>query len=594
MSSPSPNTSDVPPQSPVPSTVSSVSTGQSTASACNHLRAIHSQDADGSNERLGSDLQIDRTITIKTELLHGGCLPGDTLPIRINIDHMKPIKTMQGLIITVFRQGRIDTHPALPLGSTEKGSKRQYEDYYPKSRTGLGGLSLSSAGSSRVFRQDLAQTITPLIVDPQTLNAFIKTSIQMPDHAFPTITGVPGEMISFKYFVEIVIDLRGKLAGQDRFLPNLSITNAPQYSYGEPKISKLDGIDGVRYSATPGFNYLITDQIRRTKGVIFTTTEVIVGTRDSARSRARKWENSDESEQTGTFEDPQNDGDQEIEDTTSPIAQVDAPSHESQPESRTLSTITRTAHQADLFRPPSTIDEPQDEKTQIRRAEERLLPSSPPQDEESSATMVAPAAPFAHDEEDFISRYAFGAVAPAYDEASAPSSNPQIPLSPPQVPHGAMAGSQERPSRPGDDKQELELQRLQAQRSAPEDTVNGEPQVGHPLHVPSAPASFGDDPSSAAPPSSPGVVQMVQAAQQEDDYHPQQAQETATPEAPTSHPSSPPPQQQQTTSHAITPSAPTLEEVEAAYINDAHDNHDHDEIDDTNNDDDVHLPGYTR
>ena len=66
----------------------------------------------------------------------------------------------------------------------------KHEEYYPKSKTGLGGLSLSSAGSSSIFRKDLAQTFAPILIDPYTLSAVIHASVESPADAFPTISGV--------------------------------------------------------------------------------------------------------------------------------------------------------------------------------------------------------------------------------------------------------------------------------------------------------------------------------------------------------------------------------------------------------------------
>ena len=478
---PSPQASDVPPQSPVPSTISSASTGESTSSAHNQLRTLTSGEVNGSVENSCLAQPLEKAITAKTELLQGGCLPGDTLQLRISIDHSKPIKSMQGIIITVFRQGRIDTHPALPLGPSERGGKSHYEDYYPKSRTGLGGLSLSSAGSSRVFRQDLAQTITPLIIDPQTLNANIKTSIQMPDHAFPTITCVPGEMISFRYFVEVVIDLRGKTIGQDRFLPHLSITNAPQHSYGDPKVSKVDGIDGVSYSATPGFNYLITDQIRRTKGVVFTTTEIIVGTKDTTRSRGKQRKRSDESDQIETAEHSQPDGDHQSLSAPNPVPPHQMPSLEDRPIMQEPSLSSRFNRSMPVF-PPPVLDEPQDEKSQIRRAEERLLPSSPPQDGGPSAAVMAPIAPFAHNEEDFVQRYAFRAPAPSYGDTSVSDPRTEGYLSSQlQDPPAAVLPPQVLTTECQHDNQEPGSRRLQPQTNAPEQTGEGRDTPARPL-----------------------------------------------------------------------------------------------------------------
>ncbi len=471
--SPGPLTNDVPPQSPAPSTISSgASTGESIGSTHNDSQNVTNEEFDAGHEQSGPVVAAEEITTAKTELLQGGCLPGDMLQLRISVDHRNPVKTMQGIIITVFRQGRIDTHPALPLGQSERGGKSQYEDYYPKSRTGLGGLSLTSAGSSRVFRQDLAQTIMPLIIDPQSLGASIKTSIQMPDHVFPTITCVPGSMISFKYYVEIVIDLRGRSAGQDRFLPHLSITNLPQHSYGDPKISKIDNGDGISYSATPGFNCLITDQLRRTKDVVFTTTEVIVGTKDSTRARGKHKKSTTDADQSDTGQDVQPNGDESVS-ATYPL-----PHHQQTPSQALPQGVLPTQqHPSDSSGPDlqtpafplPDFDEPLDEKTRIRRAEERLLPSSPPQDDEPSAVSMAPIAPFAHNEEDFIHRYGYRASAPSYDGPYTYDSGPDDGRSlQPQNPASSLVSSTAQGNTAQDSTAQLESQDVEAQRRAPQ------------------------------------------------------------------------------------------------------------------------------
>ena len=413
----SPQLSDAPPRSPCPSDSSSASAESSTLSASNAVgRHAAGSEIDGSLDNFTTSGGTERTITARTELLHSGCLPGDTLHLRVSVEHVKPVKTMQGLIITLFRQGRIDTHPAIPLGPMDTGDRRQYEDYYPRSRTGLGGLSLSSAGSSRAFRQDLAQTMTPLFVDPQSLTATVKTSIQMPDHVFPTITCVPGDMISFKYYVEVVINLRGKHAGQDRFLPHLNIIEGPQHAYGDPKLSKVEGVDGISYSATPGFNYLITDQIRRTKGVVFTTTEVVVGTRDSTRARGKQKESIEAAQQGQVPESSHGDENSLLGEET-PVRTTQTFTA-SVPHSTRPALEHRSRSIGGVSVPLPEIDEDMDEKAQIRRAEERLLPNAAPEDEDGPSFAAAPSAPFAFDEDDFVQRYGFTAPAPAYEVSS--------------------------------------------------------------------------------------------------------------------------------------------------------------------------------
>ena len=278
-----------PPQSPAPSERSSIST---TSSGLNwQVRSIGSSGRSADCDDSGNDLVGLGGIHATIEILRSGCLPGDSLPVQVSVTHTKAIKSLQGIVVTLYRLARIDTHPAIPLGPRDRDKKPEYEDYYPKSRTGLGGLSLSSAGSSRTFRQDLNQTFAPLLIDPRSLTAVVKTSLQVPEDLFPTISNVPGEMISFKYYVEVVVDLRGKLAGQDRVRYQLGIVNgAGGYGHGDPKVHGIDGSSGLFFPLASGFGCLDTSQIRREKRVVSWPFEVILGTNDSDRKRCRPHE----------------------------------------------------------------------------------------------------------------------------------------------------------------------------------------------------------------------------------------------------------------------------------------------------------------
>jgi hypothetical protein len=224
-----------------------------------------------------------KTITAAIDVLKGGFLRGDQIPIKVTVNHTKHIRSLNGIIVTLYRQARVDMHPALPVAPNSKGDKKKTEDYYPKSLTGLGGLSLSSAGSSHLFRKDLSQSFAPLFVDPRTLTAEVKCAVRVPDEAFPTISNVPGAMISFKYYIEVVVDIQGKLTGLDRMIANAGLVNVPSGTGG---MGREDATSNT--FATFGGNFVDTDQIRREKGVISSLFEVIVGTKDSERNGKRK------------------------------------------------------------------------------------------------------------------------------------------------------------------------------------------------------------------------------------------------------------------------------------------------------------------
>ena len=412
------------------------------------------------------------TVSVKTEVLQGGCLAGDHLPIRISIKHNKFFKSMQGIIVSLYRQGRIDVNPDLPIGPFHKNEKRRHEEYFPRSLTGLAGLSLSSAGSTRSFRQELAQIVAPIIIDPQSLTAVINTSIEAPPHLFPSITNVPGALVSFKYFVEIVVDLRGKLSGQDRLRPHLSITNAPQHGYGDSKVSQWEGSDGVNYHSAPAFNYIITDQLRRTRGTISTRTEIIVGSRDTRRKRGKQSDDRPAQPVITPLRSSVEMGREEDADFSNNRSSA----HDRISESR--------RQQQSIVVPPPDPEGDLDEKAQMRRAEQRLVPSAPPpiDNQNSLSAALIPSAPPASDVEDFVQRYGPGAPAPAYD---GPSSNlNSIGSSQGQLLQGP-AGAQ-------GDKQELERQRLLALASSPPSGPDAVGETPRAL-LPSAPVLYEDD-----------------------------------------------------------------------------------------------------
>ncbi|KAF1980885.1 hypothetical protein K402DRAFT_415769 [Aulographum hederae CBS 113979] len=239
-----------------------------------------------------------RTITASIELQKAGFLRGDNIPLKITVNHTKRVRSLQGIIVTLYRQARVDMHPALPL-ATSKGDPKN-EDYYPKSRTGLGGLSLSSAGSSHVYRKDLSQSLASLIINPETLHAEIKTSVRVPEDAFPTIGSVPGAMITFKYYVEVVVDIQGKLTGLDKLVSNPALLGAPP-QFGTNQMGGRD--DGAStMMSNYGGHYVDTEAMRRDKNVISCVFEVIVGTKDSDRikGKRRQQENGTEASVDGT------------------------------------------------------------------------------------------------------------------------------------------------------------------------------------------------------------------------------------------------------------------------------------------------------
>lgn len=481
-----------PPLSPAPSedtTQTNITTTSTpsfqTADAESPVRKCSPQTSDARSNTTSSSSQ---TITATAELPRHGALPGDTLPIRVSITHTK--SDVRGMVLaTLYRQGRVDMHPTIPLGNS--GDKRpEYEDVYPKSRTGLGGLYFANASPSSVFRKDLAQSSTMMIVNPDSMTADITMSLKIPDSAFPTIANVPGSMISFTYHVEVVVDLFGKL-GETRLWPRLTSSD-PIFSHNSEAGSQL--------TSDWSQSILDTTQLRRTKSVITFEMSLVIGTHDSGRKRPlNKPLDGQNPEILGPWQ-------EDYQDSSYPHGEYDGQFYDEMgqpyydedghPYSYDPSTYPDDYYQApDIIPPPEPIEEV-DEKTRLRRQEQLLLPSAPPEDGEasSSAGPNVPSAPVipSNGMRDGIEIPHDGSVTPSTlhttsSVASARSGDTIRPhsSSPPPVP--VSAGDVE----VTDDKQELERQRLLAQASAPPAEEEAQPSTSVdalvPALAPSAP-----------------------------------------------------------------------------------------------------------
>jgi len=491
---------DVPPESPVPSEISSASALSSSNISFRIGNGVIRTNQ-GNETHSSASIIADKTVIAKAEVLRGGCLPGDLVPVKIKIEHTKPIKSVHGIIITLYRQGRIDTYPPLPVGPRIAGQKPKYEEYYPKSRTGLSGLSLSSAGTVHLYRMDLAQTFAPLIVDPVNMTTVVQTSVRVPDDVFPTISCVPGDIISFRYYVEIVIDLAGKLATQGRFFPRISMTGVPApYDYAPGSNQTINFTQGNFQTLTT--NCANTDQIRREKSVVFCNFEVVIGTKDTERKNLKRPVVDREDSTIPRWSYESGHGSREVrgyQDTAAPAALpyqggALSPHGHYATEDPTQYSAEDMAPVATLLYLPPEQDVAVDEKTRLRRAEEYLLPSAPPLDAEatsSTSQAIEPSAPGQDDLEAAYHRYE--PSAPVYD---GPSSGMSVATT--MGTETAANHHADDTSRADDthgDKQELERQRLLAAASSPDDGEGEESEASgfRAMPAPSAPVFHESD-----------------------------------------------------------------------------------------------------
>ena len=477
------STSLEPPASPVPSedtvgtnnTTSSCSYNVTQQSVQPHTTTVRSADARSTNTSLSGS-----TIDASVEMAYHGALPGDQIPIRVTVQHTRPVKGV--IIVTLFRQTRVDMHPAIPI--TRKGKEKDYEEIFPKSKTGLGALQFANGNPSTLYRMDLFQNSTFMIVDPGTLTADARTSITIPPSVIPTIDNVPGDMISVRYYVEVILDLCGKLS-VSRFLPSLT-SHGPSFSY---VANAQNGLDHE-----PGTSILDTAEIRRTKSIISLKFPLVVGTRDSGRGvestgqgaevetfdpayyhsqpyndEQYEWDHDGEIANQNFWHDEQQDHLQPYEHHGFDSAHTEAPVH---------------------FAPPPQLDEELDEKSRIRRHEEFLLPSQPPQEAESSgsAQEFAASAPFIP-EDNHLDPSATSRSDPLISPSGMSTRSGDTVRASSSAPIGDDVGPDD--TNFADDKQELERRRLMSRVSAPpsgSDQHNGPEWVGH--NGPSASAPF--------------------------------------------------------------------------------------------------------
>lgn len=211
------------------------------------------------------------TIKVLLNLPKRGYLRGELIPIKLSINHLRKIQDLNGIIITLVRVCRMDNGPD---------------------------------GIYDSFRKDLAQLVIPLYVDPTTFKSEISTSIRVPADAFPTISGCP--LVSFQYFIEVLINLSGKTvvltdgdqakssvvsdSGRQSPIVDFSATNgqladdsASTMNNNVSNISDLRNLYRYLTTATDlnlkeRSNFVNTDKYKRMKKFLQLTSEVIVGT----------------------------------------------------------------------------------------------------------------------------------------------------------------------------------------------------------------------------------------------------------------------------------------------------------------------------
>lgn len=310
--------------------------------------------------------------------MKAGALRGDSIPVKISIRHTKPIKSLNGIILTLHRQSRFDpAHRAQPP--------------LKKALSSAGG-----SGGGGTFRKDLAQTVMPLIVDPKTLTTVVRANLRVPEDVFPTITSVPGGEVSFRYYVEVVVDLGGKLSGREDLFAGSTIPGLPRPKTG----GEGDGGGGM---TSEGGIIVETERIRRReKSIVFCRFEVVIGSVDSVGGKGRRGGVRHVSIPQVPAEEANDVVDLQLAAPASPMIRHKEPERREYHGEQAPDYTRHPGHEA-LYHhhTPSPLPEqsgPMDEKVRLRLAEQTLLPSAPPGLEPGESSTSASAPPLALEE----------------------------------------------------------------------------------------------------------------------------------------------------------------------------------------------------
>ena len=197
----------------------------------------------------GLDNARPQVIKVALEIPERGFLRGELIPTKLNINHSRKIQDLNGIIVTLVRVCRLSN-----------GHENMVES----------------------FRKDLQQLVLPLYVDPNTFQSEINTNLRVPADAFPTISGCP--LVSFQYFIEVLINLSGKsliLDSSNHHKPSIS-TDEANHSLLENPSNDLKYKFNFNSNASMNQNersgFINTDKYKRMKKFLLLTTEVTIGT----------------------------------------------------------------------------------------------------------------------------------------------------------------------------------------------------------------------------------------------------------------------------------------------------------------------------
>lgn len=136
--------------------------------------STNSNSSTNTNNTLNS---VDKTVTISVDISDAGFSIGEIIPIKVSVQHYKSFCHPAGIIVTLTRICRVSG-----------GGKDE---------------------PMETFRKDICQSISPLYVDPESLQCSVMVYLKVPIDAFSTFTTLH-KYFTFQYYVEVVVNLSQK------------------------------------------------------------------------------------------------------------------------------------------------------------------------------------------------------------------------------------------------------------------------------------------------------------------------------------------------------------------------------------------------
>lgn len=257
---PKPNTKTVVLQSPSLVKSSKLSSSEQDASSSVTKRTGGSRNS-GSTIATSNSL---KTVTINVDLPASGYAVGEVIPIELCLNHYKEYSHSTGLIATLVRICRVgDPSKEIPI---------------------------------ETYRKDICQTVSPIYVNPETLQCAVTVYLKVPLDAFPTLR-LPNRKFSFQYYVEVLVNLSRKniaFTESNRVIDatiNSNVSSSPEKSIKDTftliQRKMRSGSESESYKNKDQesmifFNDLINvDKLKRLRNVTGMSIEVVVGTNRS-------------------------------------------------------------------------------------------------------------------------------------------------------------------------------------------------------------------------------------------------------------------------------------------------------------------------